>query len=111
MNFISPICFIDPPAILNAYITSIPGSGSAPLQIVADTGARSAGAIDYMDTTGEFIGVYIGSVGLEVLLCIIGNGLAHRVTAAIPPHSRISLRSLTATAITNGEVTCSFMAI
>lgn len=109
MNFNSPICFIDPPAILNAAVTPIPGSGSSPLQVIADTGARSAGAIDYIDTTGDFIGVYIGGIGLESLLCIIGNGLSSRSLAAIAPHSRLSLRSLTATSITSGHLTCAVM--
>lgn len=111
MNFDSPVCFIDAPAILNASVTPIPGAAGSPLQVVADTGARSAGAIDFMDTTGDFIGVYIGSVGIETLLCIIGCGLKSRSTAAIPPHSRISLRSMTISPITNGQLTCAFLAI
>lgn len=90
-------------------MTPIPGSGSSPLQVVADTGARSCGSIAYMDTSGDMIGVYIGPSGLETLLCIIGNGLAHTVNTAITPHSRISLRSMTASPITNGLLTMSFM--
>ena len=109
MNFNTAIAFIDPPALLNCNVTPIPGSGSSPLQVVADTGARSCGSIAYIDTTGDFMGVYIGSVGSEVLLCIIGNGLAHSVNTAITPHSRISLRSMTASSITNGNVAIAFM--
>ncbi len=109
MNFNTAIAFIDPPAILNCNVTHIPGSASLPLQVVADTGPRSSGSIAYIDTTGDFMGVYIGSSGNETLLCIIGNGLAHTVTTAITPHSRISLRSMTASAITNGNVTIAFM--
>ena len=109
MNFNSPIAFIDSPEILNCNVTPIPANSGSPLQVIADTGARSSGGIEYIDTTGDFMGVFIGVSGLEVLLCIIGNGLAHKVTCFIPPHSRVSLRSMTATAITNGELTMSIM--
>jgi hypothetical protein len=109
MNFNSPIAFIDSPEILNCSVTPIPANSGSFLQVIADTGARSAGGIEYIDTTGDFIGVYLGASGFEVLLCIIGNGLAHKVTAFIPPNSRISLRSMTANAITNGELTMSIM--
>jgi hypothetical protein len=109
MNFNTAICFIDSPAILNCFVTPIPGSASLPLQVVADTGARSCGSLAYIDTTGDWIGVYIGGIGTETLLCIIGGGLAHSVSTAITPHSRISLRSMTATPITNGNLTIAFM--
>jgi hypothetical protein len=81
MNYNFPIAFFDAPAIVNCGVTPIPGSGSSPLQVIADSGFRSGVAIDYIDTTGDFIGVYLGASGLETLLCIIGNGLASRAWA------------------------------
>lgn len=109
MNYNFPIYYFDAPVILDASVTPIPGSGSSPLQVVADSGFKSAVAIDYLDTTGDYIGVYQGAIGQEKLSCIIGNGLTSRAWAVFPAHSRISLRSLTASSITNGKLTCSFM--
>ncbi len=104
-----PIYFIDPPNILNASVTSIPGSASLPLQVVAESGNRAAYQIDYIDTTGDYIGVYTGEVASEVLRCIIGGGLVSSSAVVIAAHSRVSLRSMTATAITNGKLTITFM--
>lgn len=105
MNYNFPICFFDAPEIVDTTVTPIPGKASLPLQVIADSGFRSAIRIDYTDTTGDFIGVYTGAPGQEVLQCIIGggspNGWAYAVFAA---HSRVSLRSMTPSAITNGSV-------
>lgn len=109
MNYNFPICFLDAPEVLRASVTPIPGSASLPLQVIADTGVRAAVAIDYQDTTGDAVGVYIGSVGQEKLNCIIGNGVTSRAWAVFAAHSRVSLRSLTATAITNGNLTMTMM--
>jgi len=109
VNYNFPIAFFDPPQILNASVTHIPASSSLPLQVIADSGFKSAVAIDYIDTTGDFIGVYLGPSGQEQLLCIIGGGLVSRAWGVFPAHSRVSLRSMTATAITNGTLTGSLM--
>lgn len=109
MNYNFPIAFFDSPEILDCNVTPIPGSGDAPLQVIADSGVRSAVAIDYIDTTGEFIGVYIGAVGSERLLCIIGNGLTYRAWGVFAAHSRVSVRSMTATAIIDGTLVGSLM--
>lgn len=104
-----PIYFIDPPQILDTAVTNIPGSGGSPLQVVADSGAKAAYAVDYIDTTGDYIGLYTGSVGNEVLRCIIGGGLVSSAPVVIAAHSRVSLRSMTATHITFGKLTITFM--
>lgn len=109
MNYNFPICFFDAPEIINASVTPIPSSGSFPLQVIADSGTKSAVAIDYIDTTGDFIGVYLGLVGLEKLLCIIGNGQNSRAWGVFPAHSRVSLRSMTASSITSGTLAGSLM--
>lgn len=104
MNYNFPIAFFDAPEIVNTSVTPIPGSGSLPLQVISDSGFKSALAIDYIDTTGDFIGVYLGSSGQETLLCIIGNGQTSRAWGVFAAHSRVSLRSMTASAITNGVI-------
>jgi hypothetical protein len=104
-----PIYFIDPPSLLNTYVTNIPGSGGSPLQVVADSGLRAAFAIGFVDTTGDWIGIYLGPVGFETLLTIVGGGQVSCVPAVIPHNSRVSVRSMTATPITNGNITLTFL--
>lgn len=104
-----PIYFIDPPQILAASVTNIPGSGSLPLQVVAESGFKAAAGVQWIDTTGDFIGMYIGIAGSEVLRCIIGGGLVSSTSIVLPAHSRISLRSMTSSPITNGDITITFL--
>lgn len=109
MNPIFPIGFLDPPQVFNSNVTNIPGSGSNPLQVVANLGFKAAFAIDYIDTTGDYIGVYQGAVGQEVLKCIIGGGLSNRAYCVLTALSRISLRSMSSNPITAGMITCTFL--
>ena len=109
MNYIFPICFLDAPQILTASVTNIPAIGGTPLQVIADTGTRAAFAIDFVDTTGDFIGVYTGTPGNEILRCIIGGGLNSRAWVVIAAHSRVSLKSMTTSPITSGRLTCTLM--
>lgn len=106
---IQPLSFFDAPQLLTASVTPIPGSGSSCLQVIADTGFKASIAIDYIDTTGDFIGVYTGVSGQERLACIIGNGQNDRAWAMFPAHSRVSLRSMTASSITAGTLTGTLM--
>ncbi len=109
MEALFPIYFIDAPEILNTSVTPIPGSASLPLQIVAESGLKAAYAVQYIDSTGDWIGLYTGSVGNEVLRCIIGGGLSLTVPVVIAHNSRVSLRSMTTSPITNGRLTISFL--
>jgi hypothetical protein len=104
-----PIFFIDSPEILYANVTPIPGSGSSPIQVVADSGFKAAYGVHWLDTTGDYIGLYIGAAGHEVLRVIIGGGAITAVPVVIPAHSRVSLRSMTSSAITNGQITITFL--
>lgn len=108
MSFIYPVAFFDPPQVLDASVTNIPGSASLPLQVVAST-PLLINAIDYIDGIGTYIGVYIGAPGSEVLKCIIGGGLSTRAWVVIPVNSRISLRSMTPATINGGTLFCAFM--
>lgn len=104
-----PIAFFDPPQVFNAAVTPIPGNGDPPLQVIANIGFKAAYAIDYIDETGDYIGVYQGPPGQEILKCIIGGGLSNRAWVVLAAQSRISLRSMTASPITNGKLSCTFM--
>lgn len=109
MNYNFPIAFFDSPEIIDTTVTPIPGAGDPPLEVIADSGFRSAVAMDYIDTTGEFIGVYLGTIGHERLLCIIGNGLTSRAWGVFAAHSRVSLRSMNAVSITHGALVGTLM--
>ena len=109
MNAVFPIAFLDPPQVLNTVVTNIPGAMSAPLQVVDDIGFKAAFGIQYTDTTGDYVGVYIGAAGFEVLKTIIGGGQTTLVPVVIPAHSRVSFRSMTSSAITNGDISCVFL--
>ena len=105
-----PIYMIDAPEILTANVTPIPAASGSPIQVVADSGSKAAYGIQWTDTTGDYIGLYTGSVGNEVLRTIIGGG----ATTAFAPvvigaHSRVSLRSMTSSAITNGQIVIIFL--
>lgn len=104
MSRVIPIAYFDPPLVLDCTVTNIPGSGSLPLQVISNTGLDTGVGIDFSDSTGDFIGAYIGLPGLETLLCIIGNGLSGQAWARIPAGSRISLRSMTIEPITAGLI-------
>lgn len=108
MNIFLPLAFFDPPQVLNASVTNIPGSASLPLQVIADLGPKASYAIEYIDTTGDFIGVYTGDPGQEELFSIIGGGVTSTIYGVITCHSRVSLRSMSTSPITNGSIMCTF---
>lgn len=109
MDGLQPIGFLDPPKVIDTAVTNIPGSASLPLQVISNIGNKAALAIDYIDTTGDFIGVYIGAISVEQLITIIGGGVNYRAYVVIPAKSRVSLKSVTASAITSGYLSCIFM--
>ena len=104
-----PVAFFDAPQVLDTSVTPIPGSGNNPIQVIANIGKNGSQRIDYIDTTGDFIGVYTGPTGKETLACIIGNGVNSWAFVVLPAFSRVSLRSMTATPITFGKLQATFM--
>lgn len=102
MAYVIPISFFDPPQVLDTAITAIPAASASPLQVIAQTGLNVGVGVQYNDTTGMFIGVYIGAAGHETLVCIIGNGLSSQSWGKIPPGSRVSLRAMDNTPINVG---------
>lgn len=105
MPIIIPYAFFDAPQVINPAVTPIPAASALPLQIIADSGINYGVGITFIDSTGDFIGVYTGRVGFEQLICIIGNGVSSQSWGTFPPHSRVSLRSMENQAITGGTLT------
>jgi len=104
-----PIYQIDAPEILFTNVTPIPAASSAPIQVVANSGFKAAYGVQWIDTTGDYIGLYTGAVGHEVLRTIIGGGVVTMTPVVIAAHSRVSLRSMTSSPITNGQIVITFL--
>lgn len=95
--------------ILDTSSTNIPGSASAPVEVVASL-AAAVKSLQLLDTTGAFIGLYVGGSGSEVLKLIIGPGSDQTIEHAIASGERISLKRLdSATAISSGIVAINFL--
>jgi hypothetical protein len=103
--------YFDPPVVLDAAVTAIPGSGSFPVQVVSSL-AGDVCAVEVRDGIGtEFIGVYRGAPGSEVLVCVVGGPGNSKIEARIPGASRVSLRSMNSTAITSGSLCVMFLGV
>jgi hypothetical protein len=90
--------------ILDTSSTNIPGSASSPVQVIAST-AAAIKALQLLDTTGAFIGVYVGGVGVEVLQLVMGPGSDQTIQHSISSGSRVSLKRLdSTTAVSSGIV-------
>lgn len=88
--------------------TTINGSGGALLQVVASL-ASAVKKIQCLDTSGEFIGVYTGPAASEVLAFVMGPGSDQTVEMEIASGTRVSLRSMSASAPTTGSLSFNFM--
>jgi hypothetical protein len=90
--------------ILDTSSTNIPGSASSPVQVIATT-AATIKALQLLDTTGAFVGVYVGGSGSEVLQLVMGPGSDQTIEHTIASGSRVSLKRLdSTTAISSGIV-------
>lgn len=94
--------------LLDASSTNIPGSAASPVEVVA-TLAAAVKKIQILDTTGGFFGVYTGAAASEVLKLVVGPGSDQTIDASIAAGTRISLRSMTTSAITSGNVAINFI--
>lgn len=89
--------------------TTINGSAGALVQVVAST-AAAVKKMQILDTTGAFIGLYVGAAASEVLKVIIGPGSDQTIEHAIPASSRITVRRLDSTSnITTGVLAINFI--
>lgn len=89
--------------ILDTSSANIPGSASSPVQVIASTAAEIK-AIQLLDTTGAFVGVYVGGSGSEVLKFVMGPGSDQTIEHNIPAASRVSLKRLDSTAAVSSGI-------
>lgn len=107
-----PAVWFDSPKVLDCsiVINNIPGAASPPLEVIASAETLIY-AVHTIESTNEFIGIYMGAAGQEVLRCIVGGSTPTVIDASFAKGSRISVRSMGTTAITSGSVCCQFMGV
>jgi hypothetical protein len=107
-SYISVIDLLDG-NILDASSTNINGSAGALVQVVASTAAETK-ALQILDTTGGFIGLYTGAPASEVLRLVIGPGSDQTIQHTIPISTRITVRRLdSTTALSSGFLAINFL--
>ena len=101
---------VDLDSISSVFIdgTDVEGSSGSFFEIVASL-ASEVKRIQIFDTTGLFIGLYVGSIGNETLEFIAGPGTDQPVDVTIPINSRISLRSMEASGPSSGNIAINFL--
>lgn len=92
--------------LVDTSSTNIPGSASSPLQVVASLAAPSLKVV-VVEDIGEYYGIYTGAPASEVLAAVVPLG-GGEFELKIPASTRVSLRSLTASAISVGKIAINF---
>lgn len=93
--------------LVDTSSSNIPGSAGSPLQVVAST-AADVTKIQIVEDIGEYYGIYTGAAASEVLVAVVPLG-GGEVEVQIPSGTRISLLSLTTSAISVGSVAMNFL--
>jgi hypothetical protein len=107
--FLKPVAFMDVPVFDCVGAQPIPISTDLPFEVVASL-AKTCQVIDYIDATAQYIGVYTGIAGHEVLVAIIGGGMSKPIDCLIGQGTRVSVRSMGA-AIAVGSFCIHFMGL
>lgn len=89
-------------ALIDTANTNIPGSAGSPLTLIASTSAPTL-KIQIIEDIGSFMGLYSGAAASEVLIAALPLG-GGDVEVAVPAATRLSLRALETTAISNGKI-------
>jgi hypothetical protein len=93
---------------LDTAVTQVPAFAASPLQVRASLPAATK-ALRVADTTGQFIGVYTGGSGSEVLAGIINPGQTDSFPFPFPAGTRVSLRNMQNAAISSGALVLQFL--
>lgn len=101
--------FFDSPVVLDCTVTSIPGSGSSTLQVIAKLTDQITRVL-INDAVGQYVGIYSGAAGAEILKAIISGGKTYEAPVIIAAGSRVSLRNMDTAAITTGSLCVTFIA-
>lgn len=99
--------FLDTP-LLDASSTNIPASASTPVTVVASL-AAAVKKVQFLDTTGSFIGLYSDPAGTPVLEAVFGPGSDQTVEVSLAATTTLGLRNMENSAITVGLVSLNFI--
>lgn len=102
MPYLISYKFFDDPIVIDCEVTPIPKASDPPLLVIVNSGLTTGVGMTYIDDTGVLIGVYVGELGQEQLVCVVGAGHAEVGWGVIPMESRVSLRAIADKAITGG---------
>lgn len=98
---------IDLSSFIDLSTTNIPGSASAPLQLIASSSGIIK-KVQTIDTVGAFIGLYIGAAASEVLYCYLPVA-GGEVDVDIPAGTRISIRNMDTATLEIGNFAANFI--
>lgn len=107
LNYLDVVDFLDTP-LLVASSTNIPASASTPLTVVASL-AADVKKVQFLDTTGSFIGLYSDPAGTPVLQAIIGPGSDQTIELALPAATVLGVRNMENSAISAGHLAINFI--
>lgn len=102
------VCWFDSPKVLDCSVTPIPASSASTLEVVASLD-RDTTEIHAIFSISNFVGLYVGPSGHEVLVCIIGGNSPFNICTVIQAGSRISLRNMTNQTISLGSFCAQFI--
>jgi hypothetical protein len=108
VNTLSVVDLVDA-NILDTSSTNIPGSSGSPVTLTASL-AANVKKLQFIDTTGGFIGLYTGAAASEVLILVIGPGSDSIIEHSITSGTRISAKRLdSTTALSSGILAINFI--
>jgi len=105
---------VDPASVFattytDASSTNIPGSATAPLELIASTGSDIK-EVQVFDTTGVFLELMTGAAASEVRVALVGPGNDQPIKIEVSSGTRISVRRVDSTsAATVGSLAINYL--
>jgi len=101
---LSPV-FLNTTPLIDTAVTPIPTATF--LQVIAST-PGAASKIHIVEDIGQYMGLYIGAIGSEILQMVLplGGGI---VEIDLPAGTRVSLKSLTGANIISGSIAMNYL--
>jgi hypothetical protein len=106
-SYLNVVDVMDTP-FLDSSSTNIPASSGTPVTVVASL-AATVNKVQFIDTTGGFIGLYSDPAGTPVLEAIFGPGSDQTIEVSIPSGTVLGLRNMQDAAITSGSIVINFL--
>jgi hypothetical protein len=108
--YLSVVDFIDNAVgpVLDSAVNNIQDNAGTFLVLVASL-AANAKKIRVADTTGQFLGVYVGPAASEVLAFVINPGQSNEIEHSIASGSRVTVRAMGASVVSEGQLCLQFL--